>query len=86
MLLDEQRMALGLGPVLLPLTRSALARLSDVLINVARSWERYEKEGRVYINCDRLVLRLTREEFLELMSLVSRAMTWLQGQSQELPN
>ena len=85
-LLDERRMALGIGPVLLPLTRTSLARLSDVLVQVARDFDSYMQEDRVYINSDRLLLRLTDIQFQELLGLVSRALAWLHGNHADLPN
>jgi len=85
-LLDGKRLALGLGPVLLPLTRVSLARLSDVLVTIARDFERYAREGRVYVSCEKLVLRLDRVEFVELLGVVGQALTWLQGDGGGRPN
>ena len=86
LLLDGRKLALGLGPVLLPLTQVSLSRLSDVLVAIARDFERYAKDGRVYVSCEKLVLRLDRGEFVDLLGLVSQALTWLQGQTPGRPN
>jgi hypothetical protein len=80
LLLGGRRLALGLGPVLLPLTRVSLARLSDVLVTIARDFEHYSQDGRVYVSCEKLVLRLDRDEFIDLLGLVSQALTWLQDE------
>lgn len=85
-LFDDHRMVLGLGPLMLPLTRRSLRRLSDLLLKVARDFEGHAREGLVYIHCDPLVLRLRQEEFLELLSLVSQALGWLHSRQQALPN
>lgn len=86
LLLEGKGLALGLGPVLLPMTLVSLTRLSDVLVTIARDFEQYAREGRVYVSCEKLVLRLDRPEFVDLLGLVSQALTWLQGQGGRRPN
>jgi len=82
---DDRRLVLGLGPVLLPLTQRSLGRLSDLLLSVARDFERHAKDGRVYVHCDSIVLRLTQPEFLDLLGMVSQALSWLHSR-QTRPN
>lgn len=74
---DDRRLVLGLGPVLLPLTQRSLSRLSELLLGIARDFERHAQEGRVYIHCDSFVFRLTQPEFLDLLGMVSQALSWL---------
>jgi len=83
--LDERRLVLSLGQVMLPLTQSSLSRLSKLLLGVARDFDSHAKDGRVYIHGDKFVLRLTQEEFLELLSMTSRALGWLHSR-QSCPN
>ncbi len=83
--LDERRLVLSLGQVMLPLTHASLGRLSNVLLGVARDFESHAKDGRVYIHGDKFVLRLTQEEFMELLSMTSRALGWLHTR-QSCPN
>jgi hypothetical protein len=56
-----------------------------VLLGVARDFESHAKDGRVYIHGDKFVLRLTQEEFMELLSMTSRALGWLHTR-QSCPN
>jgi hypothetical protein len=74
---DDRRLVLGLGPVLLPLTQRSLNRLSELLVGIARDFDHHAQDGRVYIHCDSFVFRLTQPEFLDLMGMVSQALTWL---------
>lgn len=83
---DDRRLVLGLGPVLLPLTVKSLSRLSELLLGIAHNFERHARDGRVYIHCDTLVFRLNHEEFLNLLSMVSQALSWLHSRQQALPN
>jgi hypothetical protein len=83
---DERRLVLGMGQVMLPLTRKSLSRLSDLLLRIARDFEGHARDGRVYIHCDAFVFRLGREDFLDLLGMVSQALGWLQGRAQLQPN
>lgn len=83
---DERRLVLGLGPVLLPLTQKSLSRLSELLLSIARDFERHAKDGRVYIHCDSIVFRLGQGEFVDLLGMVSQALSWLHSRTQSLPN
>lgn len=83
--LDERRLVLSLGQVMLPLTHASLSRLSNLLLGVARDFNAHAKDGRVYIHGDKFVLRLTQDEFLELLSMTSHALGWLHTR-QDCPN
>jgi hypothetical protein len=83
---DERRLVLGLGPVMLPLTHKSLSRLSDLLLGIARDFDRHAKDGRVYIHCVAFVFRLCHDEFLDLLGMVSQALGWLHGHCATQPN
>ncbi|MDP2361775.1 MAG: hypothetical protein Q8O14_13675 [bacterium] len=83
---DDRRLVLGLGQVMLPLTQRSLGRLSELMLTVARDFERHARDGRVYIHGDTFVLRLTQVEFFDLLSVVSQALGWLHSRQQGLPS
>jgi hypothetical protein len=78
-LLDDDRLVLGIGPILMPMTHRSLTGLANALFGLAKEPERFRHQSRIFVSCGRLTLRLTHQEFQDLLSLVGQTLTWLEA-------
>lgn len=75
--LGPNKMILGIGPVMLPLSWNAMNHLRKVVHRVDANFSSLARSGLAYVHCDPLVFRLDRDSCTRLAGMLDQAGRWI---------
>jgi hypothetical protein len=78
---EQGRLALEIGPVLLPLSHKSLDNLSQQLAISDQQFSVLQQDGLVYLNCGKLMLCLSQDESQDLAIMTAEALEYLKNES-----